>query len=111
MFGIGVIVGLLAAFLTARLLGEVRVFSILDSLPPVCPVKRVLGLKCAFCGMTHAFFHLFFGEWREAVHENLLSIPVFVAAILLPVRGAPGRLLAWGAIGVLFVYAIARNFL
>jgi hypothetical protein len=111
--------GLAVSFSGVRFLGKSRAFALLDSLPPVCPVKTVLGLRCSFCGMTHAFLHLFFGEWREAIRENPLSIPVFggllflaggwVSGRLPAIPEERGRLLSWAAIGVLFLYALLRN--
>lgn len=117
--GVLLLSGLGASFLAARVLGKARVFALLDSLPPACPLKIALGLQCSFCGMTHAFLHLFFGEGREALRANLLSIPVFAGVLAVSGGWAAGRLpsipvergraLAWTAIGVLLAYTVLRN--
>jgi hypothetical protein len=114
------ILGLMAlGALMAQFLGEKLLFGILDSLPPVCPMKLVLKLKCSFCGMTHAFFHLAFGEFRNAFHENVLSIPVFLVLTLGAGAAALGRLpdlkdsqkrkILIFSIGILLIYTILRN--
>jgi hypothetical protein len=111
------------ALLFAHAMGKPKLMSALDSLPKVCPLRIILGLKCAFCGMTHAFLHLAFFDWRNAFLENALSIPF--AAILLFATGAvatgsgrfadaflSARFLRWGSflsVLVLVAYAILRN--
>ncbi len=74
------------ALFFAHAVGKPNLISALDSLPKVCPLRIILGLKCAFCGMTHSFLHLAFFDWRDAFLENALSIPF--AAILLVATGA-----------------------
>jgi hypothetical protein len=89
----------------------------LDSLPPVCPLKIFLGLKCAFCGMTHAFVHLLYLDFHEAYKANALSIPLATGLLLAPlfmIIRYPWRpkLSSRGvvlSILVLGVYAVFRN--
>jgi hypothetical protein len=45
-------------------------------LPTVCMFKRVTGLPCCGCGMTHAFCALAHGEIEQAADFNLASIPL-----------------------------------
>ena len=102
-------------------IGRDRAFQILDSLPPVCPLRNQFGLKCSFCGMTHAFLHLFFGEAGQATAENLLSLPLFLGLILIAVLAALGRLPnvpgewgrrgAWAGVALLASYTVLRNFI
>lgn len=40
--------------------------------PLKCPVYSVLGVKCSFCGMTHAVISFFKGEWWKAYQYNPL---------------------------------------
>ncbi len=89
----------------------------LDSLPPVCPLRIFLGLKCAFCGMTHAFVHLLYLDFHEAYKANALSIPLATGLVLAPLfmlirypwrpklssRGVALSILVLG------VYAVFRN--
>ncbi len=76
------------------------------------------GMKCSFCGMTHAFVHLFFGEWQEAFRQNLLSLPLFSGMPVVSALAATGRLpipswnrargLAWAGLAVLALYTVVR---
>jgi hypothetical protein len=56
-------------------------------LPTVCLFKRITGLPCAGCGMTHAFCAMANGHFEDAAHFNLAAIPlaliVAIAALLL----------------------------
>jgi|GEM_PF-6953792 len=82
----------------------------LDSLPPVCPVRIFLGLKCAFCGMTHAFIHLLYLDVREAFAANALSIPLAMGLLLWPLiwKFRSRQAALWGLL-VLSGYAVLRN--
>jgi hypothetical protein len=102
-----------------RSLGHTRMIALLDSMPRVCPVRFWLGLKCGFCGMTHAFVHLVFGEWAAATRENRLAIPVFGILGLslvwasffkgLPLDERKAKIATLISVAVLLVYAIVRN--
>jgi hypothetical protein len=86
------ILGLMVlAYGIAQFLGERFLIGVLDALPPVCPMRMILNLKCSFCGMTHAFLYLFFGEFREAFHENVLSIPLFFGILVGAGAASLGR--------------------
>jgi hypothetical protein len=80
-------VGILGALSTLSFIFWIRLYSLdqvlskLNQLPEVCPLRRIVHLKCAFCGMTHAWIHLFFGDWKGAIRENLFSIPLFLVFI------------------------------
>ena len=53
-------------------------------------MKRWFGVSCAFCGMTHAFLHAAFFEFRESVHSNALSV------VVVPGLVGGSLALAWG---------------
>ncbi|MBS1959027.1 MAG: DUF2752 domain-containing protein [Bdellovibrionales bacterium] len=93
-----------------------RIENVLSASPAQCPLKRFLGLKCAFCGMTHSWIAIFKGEWARAFQENLLGLPFLVGtmilALVVAIRPAafkwsrPATVLS---LAVLLSYAIARN--
>ena len=119
-FGRLILGGMIFGYSVARFFGPKILFGFLDSLPPVCPMRILFKLKCSFCGMTHAFLHLFFGEFREAIQENALSVPLFFGLLTGAGLAAIGRFpngnerlrrrLALFSIGILILYTTARNF-
>jgi len=54
--------------------------------PIVCLLYRIFGVHCPGCGITRAICHLARGAFREAVHYNILAIPVLVLAFLLSLK-------------------------
>ena len=40
------------------------------AIPYTCPLKALLGIPCAACGMTHAFVHLAHGQVAAAVSAS-----------------------------------------
>ena len=50
----------------------------IESMPVVCPLRRITGFLCSFCGMTHAWVYFWQGDWAKAVEVNKLSLPLFV---------------------------------
>ena len=74
-----------------RLYSLDQVIAKLNQFPEVCPLKKTLHLKCAFCGMTHAWIHLFFGDWRDAYRENLFSIPLLIGFLVMLAIGVSGK--------------------
>jgi hypothetical protein len=108
--------------------GKPGVMGWLDSLPPACPLKIWFGIKCAFCGMTHAMVHLLYFDFGEAIRSNLLALPLFFTSIVVLLflatrswhqAGSGTHLLAkekgkggmWTALGILAAYAVIRNFI
>lgn len=106
-------------FAVIRFLGEARTFAFLDALPPSCPFKILTGLPCAFCGMTHAFLHAAFFQWREADRCNALSLPLLGGGIALlmalslgfKLRPTPRARRIWTGLGagILVAYAVIRS--
>jgi hypothetical protein len=92
---------------------------------PSCALRFWTGLQCAFCGMTHSWIAIFKGEWRQSFQYNILGVPTLLTAVswgvstalVVDSQRAPwlwnGRWSRAGvgtALGVLFAYAIFRNF-
>jgi hypothetical protein len=106
-------------FFLAHSVGKDTLLHALNAFPPTCPTRIFFGIKCAFCGMTHALIHFVFFDWKAAFFENALAIPLFVlisAWIVLmsvrPERFNSPRLSALPAgigIGILMAYSILRN--
>jgi len=49
-----------------------------------CPIHLVTGIPCPGCGMTRAFHCIINWNIVEALHENILSIFLFVFLFILP---------------------------
>lgn len=49
---------------------------------PVCQFHRLTGLNCPGCGMTRAAYELLHGEWRAALHDNVLFVAVLGLLVL-----------------------------
>lgn len=47
----------------------------------LCPFMNLSGMPCPFCGLTHAVFSLFHGQWTKALESNPLVVfsPLVVA--------------------------------
>jgi hypothetical protein len=85
-------------------------------LPTVCIFKRITGLPCGACGMTHACCALAHGDISQAISYHFAVIPlalvVLTAAVLLaaealsnrpflqPVWKKTGTLLVWGGVAI-----------
>ena len=69
-------------------LPDQKLASLLTLSPYRCPLKWITGLKCAFCGMTHAWIHLAKGRFTLATHENLFAIPLFLVTLLVLLYGS-----------------------
>jgi Protein of unknown function (DUF2752) len=79
----------LLSFLAARFLP-------LLALPFTCPLRGIVGIPCATCGMTHAFVYLAHGRVADALVASPLGALLAALAWLLAVadlvrlaRGAP----------------------
>jgi hypothetical protein len=89
----------------------------LDSLPVVCPLRKMTGFLCSFCGMTHAWMYFWHGDWVRAWSANALSIPLFIGAPILAGTElidrfwTEKRVRSAGLAGVivLFAYTVSRN--
>lgn len=53
-----------------------------------CPFLSLIGLPCAFCGLTRALHHLLRGDWSYAWYLNPLSIPIALVSLGLFARTA-----------------------
>lgn len=40
----------------------------------LCPFMTLSGMPCPFCGLTHAVFYLFHGQWTKALESNPLVV-------------------------------------
>ena len=113
------LVVLAAIGLWVHALTEASTAKILTESPLICPLKRFTGLKCAFCGMTHAWIALFQGRFAEAWQQNILSIPLFSVIVTLLVLAALKKLPNFAlrtrrnagiaSLSILMLYAILRN--
>ncbi len=64
-------VGFLQWFIQNRSWEQIE--TTLAQIPYQCPLKQVLGIQCAFCGMTHAWLAILKGEWVKAFQFNPLG--------------------------------------
>jgi len=76
----------LLSFLVAR-------FVPVLAIPYTCPLKGMVGIPCATCGMTHAFVHLAHGDVALAFAANPLGAALAAGAWLYAAADAV-RLLA-----------------
>jgi hypothetical protein len=51
-------------------------------LPATCLFRRLTGLPCASCGLTHATCALAHGDWRQAEHFNLAAVPLAALGVV-----------------------------
>lgn len=68
----------LSSFLAARFLPVL-------SVPTTCPMKGLLGIPCATCGMTHAFVSFAHGELLAAISASPFGALLAAAAWLFVV--------------------------
>ena len=61
---------------------DVDTLGLLDQLPEICIFKRLTGLKCPGCGMTHAFICLGRFQFGEALRYNIFSVFLFYGGLL-----------------------------
>ncbi|HWP44809.1 MAG TPA: DUF2752 domain-containing protein [Blastocatellia bacterium] len=54
----------------------------------ICSLKRLTGLPCPGCGLTHSFCALGRGRLAEGFAFNLLGPPLYLCAMLLWLRSA-----------------------
>jgi hypothetical protein len=66
----------------------------IDSVPVLCPFRRVTGLLCPGCGLTRATLHLLHGRVRTALDYHPLAPALLLAGIVALLRqtGARARL-------------------
>ncbi len=103
----------------AHFAASVQIEGVFEKTPIVCPLRFITGLKCAFCGMTHAWIAIARGDFLLAMRENLLSIPVFIMGVLtlgmfsfnyrFEQNSGEKRRITLFISSVLIVYAILRN--
>ena len=113
-----ILLGTLLFTLGVHLLGESAVLAILDASPKVCPLRLFFGLKCAFCGMTHAFVYFVFLDFKSATSENLFSVPFLMGSLSLsgflafrpdPWSDPTRKRAALLAFFIALTYTVARN--
>ena len=89
-----------------------QIEAFLNAIPYRCPLKAMTGLKCAFCGMTHAWLALFRGEWLRSFHENALGIPFLIFMVFSHLGLIQVTRLRIVAVIIIFTaYALIRNFI
>ena len=49
---------------------------------PLCLFKYVTHLPCATCGITRGFVLMSQGQWIEASHYNLMTVPLYSSILL-----------------------------
>jgi hypothetical protein len=105
-FGHGEVFAVLFAlsFLAARFLPVL-------ALPYGCPLKALLGIPCAACGMTHAFVHLAHGDVVAAVAASpagaVAAAGAWAFAAAAAIRLALGW--RWPALGPRITRALAAG--
>ena len=60
----------------------------------LCPFRRLTGLACPLCCMTHALCAIGHGQLRRAVELNAVS-PVIFARVVAGCLGSVVRLCGW----------------
>lgn len=52
----------------------------------LCPFNRTTGYPCPFCGLSRSFLALGHARLKSAAKYNLLGLPLFVLALVLPFK-------------------------
>jgi hypothetical protein len=94
------------------------VLPLLPEVGPLCPLRRLTGIPCPFCGMTTAMVALLRLQPADAFMANpaalLLAVAILVACLPAAARRRPtidrSRLgpLAWLAVPLLWVWQLHR---
>jgi hypothetical protein len=50
----------------------------------VCLFRQVTGIPCPSCGTTHAVLSITKGNFRQALHENILGFPATLMIVVIP---------------------------
>jgi hypothetical protein len=51
----------------------------------VCLFRQVTGIPCPSCGTTHSILSITEGNFRRALHENVLGFPAALILMIFPV--------------------------
>lgn len=61
-------------------------YIILNGLVPFnCFFRDYLGIRCPGCGLTRSFKSLLKLNFKEAIHYNIIGIPLFILLIILTI--------------------------
>lgn len=66
---------------------SINALNYFGNIPTFCPFKRLTGLNCPGCGMTHAFIGISHLDFRSAIKFNLFSLPLFTIILIYAVKG------------------------
>ena len=72
----------LAAAVAVYTISAALPMALLDAGPILCPLRRLTGLPCPGCGLTHAFVSLGHGDIAAALRFNALSLMLFPLGLL-----------------------------
>ena len=50
----------------------------------VCLFRKVTGIPCPSCGITHAVLSITKGNFRQALDENILGFPAALMLVIFP---------------------------
>ena len=88
------------------------------ALPIKCPIKYFFHFDCPTCGMTHAMFALFRGDFAAYMHFNPMALPFLLILLfglhgkLFPIKSKiKNRIIIIGTLYVLFVYILRLFFI
>jgi hypothetical protein len=61
-------------------------FLLKSSLPQwnICWFRQVTGIPCPSCGTTHSVLSIAKGDFRQALHENVLGFPAILMLVIFP---------------------------
>jgi hypothetical protein len=61
------------------LLNELNIYT-----PEVCLFRRITGIPCPSCGITHSILSIIHGNINQALHANMLGFLLVVVIFVVP---------------------------
>lgn len=78
-----IIIFVLSIIGTVNTAGVSQQIVLYEQLIPDCYILTTTGQECPSCGMTRGFYAVFDGHIKQAISQNIMSIPVVITLLLV----------------------------